>query len=482
MVKSSPKDWSAKLSEKPRLVAGIDTSTQSVKVVIRDAISGELIREGRAPHPDGSEVDPAKWWSATEDAIKMAGGFDGVEAIAVAGQQHGMVALDKAGEVIRPALLWNDTRSAAEASELNTEMGGAAGIASAVGSALVAAFTVSKVRWLAKHENSNAQRVAAIALPHDWISWKISGSNSISELFTDRGDASGTGYFDSVKNEYRKDIFAKAIGTSQEITFPRIVEPRAFATKTKSGIPIAAGTGDNAAAAIGVGAEPGDVVVSLGTSGTAFAVSKTPTHDASGEVAGFADGTGYFLPLVCTLNAARILDAATRILGVSHDELGELALKAKPGANGLILLPYFEGERTPNRPDATGVFSGMNLSNSNPENFARAMIEGMLCGMADAVASLEKLSVEVKRILIVGGAAKNPAIGKIASALFGREVLIPPPGEYVAIGAAKLAAWALLETDRPPQWNLGEVTSIKEVPTPEVLVKYRKLRDQTEGW
>ena len=482
MVKSSPKDWSAKLSEKPRLVAGIDTSTQSVKVVIRDAISGELIREGRAPHPDGSEVDPAKWWSATEEAIKMAGGFDGVEAIAVAGQQHGMVALDKAGEVIRPALLWNDTRSAAEAAELNNEMGGAAEIAGAVGSALVAAFTVSKVRWLAKHENANAQRVAAIALPHDWISWKISGSNSITDLFSDRGDASGTGYFDSVKNEYRKDIFAKAIGTSQEITFPRIVEPRVFATKTKSGIPIAAGTGDNAAAAIGLGAEPGDVVVSLGTSGTAFAVSKTPTHDASGEVAGFADGTGYFLPLVCTLNAARILDAATRILGVSHDELGELALKAKPGANGLTLLPYFEGERTPNRPDATGVFSGMNLSNSNPENFARAMIEGMLCGMADAVASLEKLGVEVKRILIVGGAAKNPAIGKIASALFGREVLIPPPGEYVAIGAAKLAAWALLETDRPPQWNLGEVTSIKEVPTPEVLVKYRKLRDQTEGW
>ena len=482
MVKSSPKDWSAKLSEKPRLVAGIDTSTQSVKVVIRDAISGELIREGRAPHPDGSEVDPAKWWSATEDAIKIAGGFDGIEAIAVAGQQHGMVALDKAGEVIRPALLWNDTRSAAEAAELNNEMGGAAEIAGAVGSALVAAFTVSKVRWLAKHENANAQRVAAIALPHDWISWKISGSNSITDLFSDRGDASGTGYFDSVKNEYRKDIFAKAIGTSQEITFPRIVEPRVFATKTKSGIPIAAGTGDNAAAAIGLGAEPGDVVVSLGTSGTAFAVSKTPTHDASGEVAGFADGTGYFLPLVCTLNAARILDAATRILGVSHDELGELALKAKPGANGLTLLPYFEGERTPNRPDATGVFSGMNLSNSNPENFARAMIEGMLCGMADAVASLEKLGVEVKRILIVGGAAKNPAIGKIASALFGREVLIPPPGEYVAIGAAKLAAWALLETDRPPQWNLGEVTSIKEVPTPEVLVKYRKLRDQTEGW
>lgn len=465
-----------------QLVAGIDTSTQSVKVVIRDAQSGQVIREGRAPHPDGSEVDPAMWWSATEDAIKEAGGLADVSAIAVAGQQHGMVALDKDGEIIRPALLWNDTRSAAEATELNNEMGGGAGIADAVGSALVAAFTASKVRWLAKHEKANAEQVAAIALPHDWISWKISGSQSIADLFTDRGDASGTGYFDSVKNEYRKDIFARAIGSDREITFPRIVEPRTFATKTKSGIPIAAGTGDNAAAAIGVGAQPGDVVVSLGTSGTAFAVSKTPTHDASGEVAGFADGTGYFLPLVCTLNAARILDAATRILGVTHEELGELALKAEAGANGLTLLPYFEGERTPNRPDATGVFSGINLGNSNREDFARAMIEGMLCGMADAVASLEKLGVEVKRILIVGGAAKNPAVGKIASAIFGREVIIPPPGEYVAIGAAKLAAWALLGTDRPPEWNLGEVASIKEIATPEVLIKYRKLRDQTQGW
>ena len=470
------------MNPKLQLVAGIDTSTQSVKVVIRDAQSGQVIREGRAAHPDGSEVDPALWWTATQAAIEMAGGLDDVSAIAVAGQQHGMVALDKAGKVIRPALLWNDTRSAAEAEELNLEMGGGSGIASAVGSALVASFTASKVRWLAKNEKENAARVAIVALPHDWISWKISGSTDIDDVFTDRGDASGTGYFDSVKNEYRKDIFAKAIGSDQEVKFPRIVEPRTFATKTKSGIPIAAGTGDNAAAAIGVGAEPGDVVVSLGTSGTAFAVSTTPTHDASGEVAGFADGTGYFLPLVCTLNAARILDAATRILGVTHDELGELALKAKAGANGLTLLPYFEGERTPNRPDATGVFSGMNLANSNREDLARAMIEGMLCGMADAVASLEKLGVEVKRILLVGGAAKNPAVGKIASALFGREVLVPPPGEYVAIGAAKLAAWALLGSERPPQWNLGEVTSIKEVPTPEVLVKYRKLRDQTQGW
>ena len=201
------------MNAKSLLVAGIDTSTQSVKVVIRDAHSGQVIREGRAPHPDGSEVDPAHWWSATQDAITAAGGFDDVSAIAVAGQQHGMVALDKSGNVIRPALLWNDTRSADEASQLNAEMGGGAEIAKAVGSSLVAAFTASKVRWLAEHEPQNAARVAAIALPHDWISWKISGSESISDLFTDRGDASGTGYFDSVNNKYREDIFEKAIGS-----------------------------------------------------------------------------------------------------------------------------------------------------------------------------------------------------------------------------------------------------------------------------
>jgi xylulokinase len=263
---------------------------------------------------------------------------------------------------------------------------------------------------------------------------------------------------------------------------PRIVEPHAFAGKTASGIPIAAGTGDNAAAALGVGAQPGDVVVSLGTSGTAFAVSATPTNDGSGEVAGFADATGRFLPLVCTLNAARILDAAAKILGVDHAELGRLALSAEPGAQGLSLLPYFEGERTPNRPDASGVLAGMTNENSTRENIARAMIEGMLCGLADAVASLEKLGVEVKRILLVGGAAKNPAVAPIASALFGREVLLPPPGEYVADGAAKQAAWALLGGESAPTWDLGSVESFSSSATPEVLTQYRTLRDATQGW
>ena len=467
---------------KTQLTAGVDSSTQSVKVVIRNAETGELVRHGRASHPDGTEVDPAHWESALDKAIADAGGLDGVSAISIGGQQHGMVTLDSSGEVIRPALLWNDTRSAQSARDLNAEMGGDAQAAQKVGSVLVASFTATKLRWLADNEKANAAKVAAVALPHDWLSWRLQGGKDFDKLFTDRSDASGTGYFDSVTSTYRDDLLKSALRTDRTIITPRITAPSAFGGTTLSGIPIAAGAGDNAGAALGVQAQPGDVVVSLGTSGTAFAVSDTPTHDPSGAVAGFADATGRFLPLVCTLNAARILDAATRILGKTHDEVGALALTAKPGADGLSLLPYFEGERTPNRPDATGVFAGMNLNNSNPADIARAMIEGMLCGLVDAVDALEKLGVSINRVLLIGGAAKNPAISSIASSLFGREVLVPQPGEYVADGAARQAAWALLGGATPPQWNLGEVSSTHSVATPEVVSAYRTLRDRTANW
>ena len=465
-----------------QLIAGVDSSTQSVKIVIRAADTGELVREGRAPHPDGSEVDPIHWKNALDSAIAQAGGLDDVAAISVGGQQHGMVALDESGEVIRPALLWNDTRSAVQAESLNSEMGGNQAIADAVGSVLVASFTASKVRWMAENEKKNADRVHSIALPHDWLSWQLQGGKDFSKLFTDRSDASGTGYFDPKSSTYRRDIFAKALLSDREVYLPTIIAPSTFGGTTTTGIPIAPGAGDNAGAALGVQAEPGDVVISLGTSGTAFAVSTTSTHDSSGAVAGFADASGRFLPLVCTLNAARIFDAATTILGKTHDEVGALALSSAPGAHGLTLLPYFEGERTPNRPTATGVFSGMNIANSNPADIARAMIEGMLSGLADAVAALEDLGVDIKRVLIIGGAAKNPAVGQIASALFGRPVLIPPAGEYVADGAAKQAAWALLGGATPPVWDLGKATHIEAAATPEVLEKYRTLRDATVNW
>jgi xylulokinase len=469
-----------------KLIAGVDSSTQSCKVVIRDGVTGELLREGRATHPDGTEVNPEHWVNALDTAIAAAGGLGDVEAISIGGQQHGMVALDSDGKVIRDALLWNDTRSADAAAALNKELGGDAETAKQVGSVLVASFTATKLRWLADSEKDNAAKVAGVALPHDWLSWQIQHAKGYAldfgKLFSDRSEASGTGYFDPTTSQYRRDILAKVLRTDREIHLPKIISPAQFGGTTPSGIPIAPGAGDNAAAALGIQAQAGDVVVSLGTSGTAFAVSDTPTHDASGQVAGFADATGRFLPLVCTLNAARILDAATRILGKTHDEVGALALSAKPGANGLSLLPYFEGERTPNRPHATGVFGGMNLNNSNAPDIARAMVEGMLCGLVDAVDALEKLGVNVKRIILIGGAAKNPAVSQIAAALFGREVLVPPAGEYVANGAARQAAWALLGGDSAPTWDLGKIEKVSATATPDVVERYRTLRDRTENW
>ena len=461
-----------------QLIAGVDSSTQSVKVVIRDATTGQLIRQGRASHPDGTEIDPSHWLSGLQTAIKDAGGLSDVAAISIAGQQHGMVALDSQGQVIRPALLWNDTRSAKEAEDLNTEVG--TNIATAVGSKLVAAFTASKLRWMADHEPNNAAQVAAVALPHDWLSWQLQGGVDFEKLFTDRSDASGTGYFDPSTSRYRHEILNLALRTDRQIYLPKVIPPSEFGGITQAGISIAAGAGDNAGAALGLQAQPGDVIVSLGTSGTAFAVSDTPTHDVTGSVAGFADATGRYLPLVCTLNAARILDAACHMLGKTHDEIAQLALASVPGANGLTLLPYFEGERTPNRPTATGVLSGMNLSNSNPQDIARAMVEGMLAGLADAVDSLVSLGVTVNRILLIGGAAKNAAVPSIASALFGREVLVPPAGEYVADGAAKQAAWALLGA--MPTWDLGEITHHAAVATPSVMEKYREVKNRTQGW
>ncbi len=462
------------------LVAGVDTSTQSVKLVIRELETGNLIREGRASHPDGTECDPRKWESAFAEAVSAAGGIDDVSAIGVGGQQHGAVTLDRSGNPIRPALLWNDTRSAAAATELNQEFGGDQATANAVGSKLVASFTVTKLRWIADNEPENAAKIAAVCLPHDYLSWKLSGSNSLDDLFTDRSDASGTGYFDSVNNEYRTELLTKALRGKSDVKLPKVIAPNASGGKTTSGAIISAGAGDNAGAALGAMAKPGDVIVSLGTSGTAFAVSDTPTHDPSGEVAGFADCTGRFLPLVCTLNAARILDAAAKLLNVSHEELGNLALAAKPGANGLSLLPYFEGERTPNRPNARGTLNGLTLNNSTREDIARAYVEGMLCGLADAVFSLEKLGVNINRVLLIGGAAKNPAVAPIASAVFGRDVLLPPAGEYVANGAARQAGWAL--TGELPEWKLAGLTEVTQKSTPEVFERYKELSNKTENW
>ncbi|PWC07637.1 xylulokinase [Mycetocola zhujimingii] len=441
------------------LVAGVDSSTQSCKIVITDADTGEIVRSGRAPHPSGTEVAPSAWWDALNTAIVEAGGLDDVAAISVGGQQHGMVVLDEDGRVIRDALLWNDTRSAAAARDLIAEVG-ADVYASRIGVVPVASFTATKLRWLRDAEPENAARVAAVALPHDWLTWRLRGFGPVDEselgpvleeLTTDRSDASGTAYWSAVTGEYELDFFERALGHSAIL--PRVLGPGEQAGLMTNGTLVGPGAGDNAGAALGLGAASGDVVVSIGTSGTVFAVTETPATDATGTVAGFADASGLFLPLIATLNAARILDAIAGLLGVSHDELGELALSAEPGADGLVLQPYFEGERTPNRPDATATLFGMTLASTTRPNLARAAIEGMLCGLADGLDAVRAQGVVAERILIVGGAAQNPAVQQIAAQVFDVPVVIPRPGEYVAAGAAAQAAWAL--TGERPDWPLS---------------------------
>ncbi|MGD9532092.1 xylulokinase [Pseudonocardia sp.] len=432
------------------LVAGVDSSTQSCKIVVRDAATGALVRSGRAAHPDGTEVHPDAWWSALEAAVADAGGLDDVAAVAVGAQQHGMVCLDADGAVVRPALLWNDTRSARAAADLVAELGGGAAWAQAVGSVPLASFTVTKLRWLAEHEPDAAAATAAVCLPHDWLTWRLGGSPDLDALRTDRGDASGTGYWSPATGAYRPDLLERALGHVARL--PEVLGPVEQAGQTRTGAVLGPGTGDNAAAALGIGAGPGDAVVSIGTSGVASSVAGSPTADATGIVAGFADATGRYLPLVCTLNAARVLDAVAALLRVDHAELSRLALSAPPGAGGLVLVPYLEGERTPDRPDATGAVHGLRLATATPAHLARAAVEGLLCGLADGLDALEAAGADVRRVLLVGGGARSEAVRRIAPTVLGRPVLVPPAGEYVADGAARQAAWVLAGGPEPPAW------------------------------
>ena len=425
------------------LVMGVDSSTQSCKVVIVDAETGAVVRSGRAAHPDGTSVDPEAWWVALQEAIADAGGIADVAAWAIGGQQHGMVALDARGAVVRDALLWNATRSAAAAADLVAEFGAEA-LATRTSLVPVASFTITKLRWLRDVEPDNAAAVAAVALPHDWLTWRlrgfgpvVEGAVAFDELTTDRSDASGTGYWNPATGAYDRDLLVAALG--HDAALPRVLGPDEGVSDA-AGRRVGPGAGDNAAAALGVGADVGDVVVSIGTSGTVFAVSAQRTIDPTGTVAGFADAGGHFLPLVATLNAARVLDVTTRLLAVDHDELSALALAAPAGAAGLRLLPYFEGERTPNLPDATAELTGMTLASTTRENLARAAVEGMLRGLAAGLDAIRGLGVPIERALLIGGGAQSEAVRRIAPDVLGVPVDVPAVGEYVALGAARQAA------------------------------------------
>jgi xylulokinase len=477
------------------LVAGVDSSTQSTKVLLCEAEDGHVVGQGSAPHPGGTECPPQAWWDALQQAGE--GLLSRAAAVGVAGQQHGMVVLDEDGEVIRPALLWNDLRSAAAASALIAERGGPHWWAEHTGSVPNASFTVTKLRWLAEHEPDRAARTAAVLLPHDWLTWRLcggagerergaltgtvrAGPERPAELITDRGDASGTGYFSPAAGNWLPEVAAAALGHS--VRLPRVAKPAEVVGETAWGAVVSAGTGDNMGAALGLGLEPGELAVSIGTSGTAYAITSVPSADPTGAIAGFADATGAFLPLVCTINAGLVLDSVAALLGTDSAGLSARALGAGPGAGGITLLPYFDGERTPVRPDATGVLQGLTTHNATAENLARAAVEAVLASLADVAGLISGDGARPGRVLLIGGGARSEAVRVAAPGIFGALVDVPEPAEYVALGAARQAAWALAGTPGPPDWPRRPARRYEGPEHPGIRERFTALRDATTTW
>ena len=464
-----------------RLVAGVDSSTQSTKVEVRDLDTGAVVGRGSAPHPSTtpprSEQDPHAWWTAFQTAWTAAGSPD-VEAISVAGQQHGMVVLDADRQVVRPAKLWNDTETAPDAGWLIKQFpNGAADWAAAVGSVPVAAFTVTKLSWLHRSEPDSWAKLAHVVLPHDWMTLRLTG-----ELVTDRGDASGTGYWSAASGEYRSDVLSIVDKDRDWSTvLPRVAGAGEVVGKW-NGAKVACGTGDNMAAALGLGLRPGIAVVSLGTSGTAYAVSDRPTADPTGAVAGFADASGRFLPLACTLNATKVTDAIGRLLGVDYAEFDRLALSAPAGAGGLTMLPYFDGERTPNLPKATGLLAGLR-SDVSREQLARAAVEGVVCGLLDALDALAA-QTPLTAVRLVGGGARSAAFRHVVAELCHLPVSIADADEAVATGACVQAAAVALDISHgevAQRWGLGDATALGAATgdTVGVRARYAELRSAT---
>jgi xylulokinase len=376
-------------------------------------------------------------------------------ALAVAAQQHGLVVLDHKGDPLRAAKLWNDTESAPDAETLLRLLpDGPAGWAEASGSVPAPSFTITKLHWLHRREPEILQKAASIMLPHDWLTFRLTGHR-----VTDRGDASGTGYWSPRQERYRFDLLdlIEPLVDWDELV-PEVLAPDAIAGEWSGAVEkIGPGTGDNMAAALGIGLRPGDLALSFGTSGTAFTVSDTAPNDATGTVAGFADATGRFLPLVCTMNATKVTDTVARLLGVGHEAFDALALDAPPGSRGLVLVPHLDGERTPNRPTATGSLTGLR-TDVTPAQLARAAVEGVVCNLLAAAETLGSPAAD-GRVILVGGAARSEAYRRVVADLTGRAVLVPSDGELVAAGAAVQAAAVHLHsgfTEITDAWKLGQ--------------------------
>ncbi|QNS02542.1 xylulokinase [Streptomyces xanthii] len=429
------------------LVVGVDSSTQSTKALVVDVATGAVVASGQAPHTvtsgAGRESDPEEWYGALRSALAQCGdAARRAAAVSVGGQQHGLVTLDARGRPVRPALLWNDVRSAPQARRLVAELGGPEEWAERFGSVPGASFTVAKWAWLAEHEPDAVRATAAVRLPHDYLTGRLAGGPGT----TDRGDASGTGWWASRTESYDEEVLGR-VGLDPAL-LPRVVAPGETAGAVPGndpelplpeGVLVAAGTGDNAAAALGLGLLPGTPVLSLGTSGTVYAVSRHRPADPSGVVAGFADARGDWLPLACTLNCTLAVDRIAALLGLDREAV-------EPGGTA-TLLPYLDGERTPDLPNASGVLTGLRHDTTGGQ-VLQAAYDGAvhaLLGALDHV--LDADADPTEPLLLIGGGARGSAWQQTVRRLSGRAVRVPRARELVALGAAAQAAGLLTGED-----------------------------------
>lgn len=462
------------------MIAGVDCSTQATKVLIVDADSGAIVAAGRAAHEvTGSggarETDPGVWWDALGAALAETGRAGEVAAISVAGQQHGLVVTDESGTPLRPAVLWNDTRSAPDADALREELG-ADWWAKRVGIVPVPSFTVTRWAWLRRTEPDVAAATRAIRLPHDWLSERLCGRG-----VTDRGDASGTGWWSTRDEDYVEEVLARV--ELDRGLLPDVLGPVDMAGEVSAadlGLPAGAlvgpGTGDNMGAALGLGLQAGEPVISLGTSGTAYAAMSERAVDPTGTIAGFADAAGGFLPLAATLNCTLAVDRVAGWLGLDREAVAERTT--------VTVLPYLDGERTPNLPRASGLISGLRQA-TEPGEILLAAYEGAVASLVDALELLEEvgsgLAPEAPLVLI-GGGSRGRAWQETVARLSGRAVQVPDAAELVALGAATQAA-ALLSGEQPDaiarRWDTrrGHLVEPPAERDSETLARIRATRE-----
>ncbi len=470
------------------LVAGVDSSTKSTKVVIVEGDDGSIVASATARHPatapPRSEQDPLAWWRALSKAWSACGPITrSVKAVSIAAQQHGLVALDGNGDPVHPAKLWNDAESSPQSEELTRRLG-ADEWAKRCGSVLTPSFTITKLAWLRDTHPEAFHLIRRVLLPHEWLTWQLLGCPP--RAVGDRGDASGTGWWSPRSGEVDEGLLS-LVGAEPE-WLPSILGPNEVAGQAATmirGAAVGPGTGDNMGAALALGLGVGDLAFSFGTSGTVFTSSTTPSNDAQGEVAGFADAAGRFLPLVCTLNATKVTEWAVGLAGGKASDLDRIGALSPPGSNGVVLIPYLDGERTPLLPHATGTLSGLRTTTTIAD-IVRASVEGVVGGLLGGVDALERCGVATNgRWLAVGGGARSALYRQVLADLSMNQVLtLDPAIDRVAVGAAAQAAAVLNETS-PDQvgamWARNENTVIVTEPritasqSTELRERYRSL-------